>query len=63
VYLPDAGPHRISLYDLSGNRVLLHQSQNSQEVTVSIRNLPAGVYTLQVDAGGAKATRLLAVME
>jgi plastocyanin/DNA/RNA endonuclease YhcR with UshA esterase domain len=53
-------PKSFSLLDMTGNRIM--QVESTQEtVSLNVANLPAGVYLLQVNVDGQRATRKLIV--
>ena len=62
--LPKPGPVSVTLYDVSGRRVLtrtLAGGHGSAAVPLDIRHLSGGVYLVRFDAGGRTTTQKLVV--
>jgi trimeric autotransporter adhesin len=64
--LPEAGPVRLTVYDLLGREALRVVEgvlpAGGHETRVSVQGLPAGVYVLRLEAGGEARSRRLVVV-
>ncbi len=61
--LPSAGPAKLTIYDISGQRVLTqtYATQRNGSLSLNLRNLTAGVYLVRLESDTFTATQKLVV--